>query len=150
MGNSGLNRINHCNNNLTDELIENFICSDLDKTDELKESLSGNIIVNNEFKCDARIAEKTDESNGNRNDDSNQNITLSNCFRPFTIEATSNTSTNNNGNLDSKMNYVNNRILQLKDLIDQGQKLLHNFQNNVNIALNPEPTAFNTFLYFKY
>ena len=80
---------------------------------------------------------------------SNGNITLSNCFRPininetFTIEATSNTSKNNNGNLDSKMKDVNNVILQLKDLIDQTQQLLHNFQNNVNVAFNPEPTVFN-------
>ena len=69
----------------------------------------------------------------NRNDDSNGNITLSNCFilininETFTIEATSNTSANNNENLDSKMNDVNNSILLLKDLIDQAQKLLHNF-----------------------
>ena len=41
------------------------------------------------------------------------------------------------------MNDVNNSILQLKDLIDQAQKPLHNFQNNVNVALNPEPTVFN-------
>ena len=80
---------------------------------------------------------------------SNENIILSNCFRPininetFTIEATSNASTNNNGNLDSKMKDVNNVILQLKDLIDQTQKLLHNFQNNVNVAFNPELTIFN-------
>ena len=80
---------------------------------------------------------------------SNGNIILSNCFRPininetFTIEATSNASTNNNGNLDSKMKDVNNVILQLKDLIDQTQKLLHNFQNNVNVAFNPELTIFN-------
>ena len=38
---------------------------------------------------------------------------------------------------------MNNSILQLKDLIDQAQKYLHNFQNNVNVALNPEPTDFN-------
>ena len=80
---------------------------------------------------------------------SNGNIILSNCFRPininetFTTEATSNASTNNNGNLDSKMKDVNNVILQLKDLIDQTQKLLHNFQNNVNVAFNPELTIFN-------
>ena len=58
-------------------------------------------------------------------------------------EVTSNTSTNHNGNLNSKMNEVSNSIFQLKDLIDQSQKLLHNFQNNVNVALNPEPTVFN-------
>ena len=34
------------------------------------------------------------------------------------------------------MNDVNNSIFQLKDLKDQAQKLLHNFQNNVNVALN--------------
>ena len=72
-------------------------------------------------------------THGNRNDDSSGNITLSNCFmlininETFTIEATSNTSANNSGNLDSKMNDVDNSILQLKDLIDQAQKLLHNF-----------------------
>ena len=147
LGNSGLNRINHCNNNLIDEPIENFICSDLDIIDEPKESLSDNIIVNNEFICDAHIVENTDGSNGNRNDDSKGNIALSNCFRlinineTFTIEATPNTSTNNNGNLDSKMNDVNS-ILKLKDLIDQTQKLLHNFQNTINVPLNPEPTVF--------
>ena len=36
-------------------------------------------------------------------------------------------------------NDVNSSILQLKDLIDQAQKFLHNFQSNVNVALNPEP-----------
>ena len=41
------------------------------------------------------------------------------------------------------MNDVNNSILQLKDLIDQAQKYLHNYQNNVNVALNPEPTGLN-------
>ena len=72
-------------------------------------------------------------THGNKNDDSNGNITLSNCFilininETFTIEAKSNTSANNSGNLDSKMNDVDNSILQLKDLIDQAQKLLHNF-----------------------
>ena len=72
-------------------------------------------------------------THGNRNDDSNGNIPLSNCFilininETFTIEAKSNTSANNSGNLDSKMNDVDNSILQLKDLIDQAQKLLHNF-----------------------
>ena len=64
LGNSGLNRINHCNNNLTDEPIENLICSDLDITDEPKESLSDNINVNSEFNCDAHIVENTDDSNG--------------------------------------------------------------------------------------
>ena len=72
-------------------------------------------------------------THGNRNDDSNGNIPLPNCFilininETFTIEAKSNTSANNSGNLDSKMNDVDNSILQLKDLIDQAQKLLHNF-----------------------
>ena len=56
---------------------------------------------------------------------------------------TSNTSKNNNENLDSKLNDVNNSILQLKDIIDQAHKYLHNFHNNVNVALNPEPTDFN-------
>ena len=111
--------------------------------------MSDNIIVNNEFNCDAHIVENTDDSSENRNDDSNENITLSNYFRPtninetFTIEATSNNSKNNNGNLDSKLNDVNYNILQLKDLIDQAHKYLYNFQNNVNVALNPEPTDFN-------
>ena len=149
LGNSGVKRINHCNNNLIDEPIENFICSDLDITDKPKESLSDNIIINNDFNCDAHIVENTGDSNGNRNDDSNENIDLSYCFRPtninetFRIQATSNTSTNNNGNLDSKLKDVNNSILQLEDLIDEARKFLHNFQNNVNVALNPEPTAFN-------
>ena len=86
--------------------------------------MSDDIIVNNEFNCDAHIVENTDDSNGNRNDDSNENITLSNYFTPtninktFRIATTSNTSTNNNGSLDSKLNDVNNSILHLKDLID--------------------------------
>ena len=149
LGNSGVKRINHCNNNLIDEPIENFICSDLDVIEKHEESLSDNIIVNNEFNCDVHIVENTDDSNGNSNDDSNENITLSNYFRPtninqtFRIEATSNTSKNNNGNLDSKLNDVNYSILQLKDLIDQAHKYLYNFQNNVNVALNPGPTDFN-------
>ena len=111
--------------------------------------MSDNIIVNNEFNCDAHIIENTNDSNGNSNDDSHGNITLSNFFRPinfhetFTIKATSNTFTNNNGNMDSKINDANSSILQLKDLINQAQKLLHNFQNNVNVPLNPEPTVFN-------
>ena len=108
--------------------------------------MSNNIIGNNEFNCDAHIVENTDGRNGNRNDGSNKNIALWNCFRPtninetFRIEATFNFSTNNNGNLDSKLNDVNNSILQLKDLIHQAQKYLHNFQNKVNVALNPETT----------
>ena len=132
--------MNHCNNNLIDEPTENFVCSNLDIINEAKESLSDNIIENNEFNCDTLTVENTDDSNGNRNDDSIGNITLSNCFIPinvdetFTIEPTSNTSTNNSGNLVSKMNDVYNSILQLKDLIDQVQKLLHNFHNNVNVA----------------
>ena len=47
LGNSGLNRINYCNNNLIDELIKNMIYNYLDVIDELKESLPNNIIVNN-------------------------------------------------------------------------------------------------------
>ena len=42
------------------------------------------------------------------------------------------------------MNDLNNSILQLEHLIDQAQKYLHNFQNNVNVALNPEPTDLNS------
>ena len=128
--------------------MENFICSGIDVIEKLKESLSDNI-VNNEFNCDADIVENTDGSSGNRNHDSNENITLTNYFRPtninetFRIEATSNTSKNNNGNLDSKLNGVSNSILQLKGIIDQAHKFLHNFQNNVNVALNPEPIDFN-------
>ena len=38
---------------------------------------------------------------------------------------------------------INNSIFQLKDLIYQAQKLLHNFRYNVNVALNPEPTGLN-------
>ena len=121
-------QINHCNNNLIDEPIENFVCSDLDVIDKPKESLSDNIIVNNEFNpsshicrsykgktgkgglfgplilnrvnCDAHIIENTDDSNGNRNEDSHKYITLSDCFRPtninetFRIDLTSNSSTN--------------------------------------------------------
>ena len=45
--------------------------------------------------------------------------------------------------MDSKLNNVNNSILQLKDIIAQVHKYLHNFQNNVNVALNPEPINFN-------
>ena len=129
LDNNGINRINQCNNSLIDELIKNFVCSDLDIIVEPKESLSDTTIANNKCNCDAHIVENNDDNNRNRNDDSNENITLSNCFRPIninetvTIEATSNTSTNNNENLDSKMKDVGNRILQLKDLIDQAQKL---------------------------
>ena len=32
----------------------------------------------------------------------------------------------------------------MEHLIDQAQKYLHNFQNNVNVALNPEPTDLNS------
>ena len=98
MDNSGLNRINQCNNSLIDEPIENFICSDLDMIVEPKESLSDNTIANNKFDCDTDIIENTDDSSGNRNNDSNGNNTLSNCFIPininetFTIGARSNTS----------------------------------------------------------
>ena len=41
------------------------------------------------------------------------------------------------------MNDVNNSILQLKGIIDRANKYLHNFQKNVNVALNPEPIDFN-------
>ena len=83
---------------------------------EPKEVLSDNTIANNKFDFDTDIIENTDGSNGNKNNDSKGNNTLSNCFRPinineiFTIGAISNTSTNNNGNLDSKMNDVDNSI----------------------------------------
>ena len=119
--------------NLVDEPIENIICSDLDIIDKPKDCL-----IISEFNCDSHIFEDTDDSNGN--------ITLSNCFRPininatFPIEAISNTFTNSNANLNSKIKDVINSIVQLKDLIDQAQKLLHNFQNNVNVA-NTEPTG---------
>ena len=63
LSNSGLNRINHCNNNLIDEPIENFICSDLDIIDNII-VLSDNIIVSNEFNFDAHIVENTNGSNG--------------------------------------------------------------------------------------
>ena len=149
MGNSGLPRINHCSNNLIDEPVEKFICRDLDIIDKPTESLSDKIILSNDFNCDTHIIENIEDSNENRNDDSNENIALSNCFRPtninetFRIEATSNTSVNNNGNLDLKMNDINSSILQLIDLTDQVQKVLHNFHNNVNKALNPELIVFN-------
>ena len=73
--------------------------SHLDLIDKSQEIFSDNIIVNKEFKCESQIVDNTDDSNGNRNDDSHRNITLSDCFRPininemFTIETTSNTST---------------------------------------------------------
>ena len=45
-----------------------------------------------------------------------------------------------------KLGFQNERCKQLhftfKNLIDQAQELLHNLQNNVNVALNPEPTVF--------
>ena len=63
LGNSGVKRINHCNNNLIDEPIENFICSDLDIIDNII-VLSDNIIVSNEFNFDAHIVENTNGSNG--------------------------------------------------------------------------------------
>ena len=50
---------------------------------------------------------------------------------------------NNNANFDWKINNVSNNFVQLKYLIDQAQKLLNNFQNDANVALNPEPTCFN-------
>ena len=40
LGNSGVKRINYCNNNLIDEPIENFICSDLDVIEKPKEEPS--------------------------------------------------------------------------------------------------------------
>ena len=70
-------------------------------------------------------------------------------FRPtninetFAIELTSDTSTNNNESVNSKMSSVSKSIFQLKYLIDQAQNLLHNFQNNMYVALNPETTGFN-------
>ena len=128
--------------------IENIISSDLAVTDEPKEGLSDNMIVNNEFNCDPHIAEHTDDSNGNRNDGSNENINLSNCFKPiiideiFEFKVTTNTSANN-VNLDSKINDVNNSVFQLKDHIDQARKLLHDFWNTEKVALNTEPTGYN-------
>ena len=56
------------------------VASSLDIIDEPKKYLSDNIIVNNEFNCDAHIVENTDDSNGN--------VTLSNCFRPININET--------------------------------------------------------------
>ena len=45
-----------------------------------------------------------------------------------------------------KIGFQNERCKQLyftfKNLIDQAQELLHNFQNNVNVALDPEPSVF--------
>ena len=40
----------------------------------------------------------------------------------------------------------NNSILQLKDLIDQAQKLLYSSQINVNVVLNPVPTVFDLYV----
>ena len=40
----------------------------------------------------------------------------------------------------------NNSILQLKDLIDQAQKLLCSSQINVNVILNPVPTVFDLYV----
>ena len=40
----------------------------------------------------------------------------------------------------------NNSILQLKDLIDQAQKLLCSSQINVNVVLNPVPTVFDLYV----
>ena len=99
---------------------KDIISSDVAITDKPKEGLSDNMIVNNEFNCGAHIVEHTDDSNGNRNDGSNENINLSNCFKPISInerfkfKVTSNTSANN-VNLDSKINDVNNSVFQLKD-----------------------------------
>ena len=69
MGNSGLNRISDCNDNLIDEPIENSIFSDLDIIDEPKESLSDTVIVNRDFNCDTHIVENTNDSSENRNDE---------------------------------------------------------------------------------
>ena len=89
LDNSGLNRINQCNNSLIDEPIEIFICSELDIIVESKESLSdNNTIANNKSDCDTDIIGNTDESNENRNNDSNGNNTLSNFFRPININET--------------------------------------------------------------
>ena len=55
----------------------------------------------------------------------------------FKIETTFNNFRNNNTNLDVKIDYVNSTIAQLKDHIDQTQKLEHKFQSNVNQPLNP-------------
>ena len=97
--------------------------------------------------CDAHIVENIDDRNGNTSDDSNRNITLSNCFwlinETFKIEATSSISTNNSTNLDSKINDVNNSIFQLKDLINQTQKLLHNVNKKGKCSTEPKPTSFN-------
>ena len=41
------------------------------------------------------------------------------------------------------MNAIKNSILHLQDLIDQAQNLLNYFQNNIKVALNPEPTFLN-------
>lgn len=50
----------------------------------MKESLFDNI-VNSKFSCDAHMVEYTDDSNKNRNDDTNGSITFSNYFRPINI-----------------------------------------------------------------
>ena len=46
LDNNGINRINQCNNSLIDELIKDFVCSDLDIIVEPKESLSDTTIAN--------------------------------------------------------------------------------------------------------
>ena len=69
LGNSGLNRINHCNDNLIDEPIENSVCSDLYIIDEPKESLSDTVIVNRDLNCDTHIVQNTNDSSENRNDE---------------------------------------------------------------------------------
>ena len=63
LDNNGINRINQCNNSLIDELIKNFVCSDLDIIVEPKESLSDTTIANNKFNCDAHIVENNDDNN---------------------------------------------------------------------------------------
>ena len=69
MGNSGLNRISDCNDNLIDEPIENSIFSDLDIIDEPTESLSDTVIINRDFNCDTHIVENTNDNSENRNDE---------------------------------------------------------------------------------
>ena len=88
--------------------------------------------------CGAHIVENTDDSNRNRNDNSNGNITLSNCFRLINISETF--------TIEGQQRKFNNSILQLKDLIDQAQKLLHSSQINVNVVLNPVPTVFDLYV----
>ena len=108
---------------------------------EPNQNLSDNIIVNTEFNNDVHIAENTDDVNGN--------IALSTSFtstnindKTFKIETTFNSFGNNNTNLEAKIDDIKNTIAQLKDHIDQAQKLQHKFQSNVNQSLNPQSTGF--------